>query len=70
MHRIVSSVPGPKAKQFVSKAPKTIVNSTFVYALAIEDRNGCYLEDVDGNVFLDLTANIASCPLVMAIQKF
>ncbi|MBI2126159.1 MAG: aminotransferase class III-fold pyridoxal phosphate-dependent enzyme [Thaumarchaeota archaeon] len=63
MHRIGSKVPGPKAKQLVAKAAKTIVNSTFVYPFAIKDGNGCYLEDVDGNVFLDFTANIASCPL-------
>lgn len=59
----VSKVPGPKAKQLVAKATKTIVNSTFVYPFAIKDGDGCYLEDVDGNIFLDFTANIASCPL-------
>jgi 4-aminobutyrate aminotransferase len=38
-------------------------NSTFVYPLVIKDGQGCYIEDIDGENYLDFTSNISSCPL-------
>ena len=42
---------------------KLTYNSTFVYPLVIKDGQGCYIEDIDGEQYLDFTSNISSCPL-------
>ncbi|HEX5186241.1 MAG TPA: aminotransferase class III-fold pyridoxal phosphate-dependent enzyme [Nitrososphaeraceae archaeon] len=42
---------------------KFAYNSTFVYPLVIKDGQGCYIEDIDGEKYLDFTSNISSCPL-------
>lgn len=42
---------------------KLAYNSTFVYPLVIKDGQGCYIEDIDGERYLDFTSNISSCPL-------
>ena len=52
-----------KSLSIVKKIHKLAYNSTFVYPLVIKDGQGCYLEDVDGEQYLDFTSNIASCPL-------
>ena len=52
-----------KSLSIVKKINKLAYNSTFVYPLVIKDGQGCYLEDVDGEQYLDFTSNIASCPL-------
>ncbi len=52
-----------KSLSIVKKINKLVYNSTFVYLLVIKDGQGCYLEDVDGEQYLDFTSNIASCPL-------
>lgn len=52
-----------KSLSIVKKINKLVYNSTFVYPLVIKDGQGCYLEDVDGEQYLDFTSNIASCPL-------
>ena len=52
-----------KSLSIVKKIHQLAYNSTFVYPLVIKDGQGCYLEDVDGEQYLDFTSNIASCPL-------
>lgn len=42
---------------------KLTYNSTFAYPLVIKDGQGCYIEDIDGEQYLDFTSNISSCPL-------
>jgi 4-aminobutyrate aminotransferase len=61
--RIVSEPPGSRAKQIIDIVKKNCYDSTFTYPLVIADGNGCMLQDVDGNSFLDFTSNISSCPL-------
>jgi len=39
------------------------VNSTFEYPAAIKDGKGCWLQDTDGNWFLDFNSNICTQPL-------
>ncbi|MGI0052043.1 MAG: aspartate aminotransferase family protein [Nitrososphaeraceae archaeon] len=52
-----------KSLSIINKLNKLSYNSTFVYPLVIRGGQGCYLEDVDGEQYLDFTSNIASCPL-------
>lgn len=52
-----------KSLSIVNKIHKLAYNSTFVYPLVVKDGQGCYLEDIDGEQYLDFTSNIASCPL-------
>jgi 4-aminobutyrate aminotransferase len=52
-----------KSLSIVKKINKLAYNSTFVYPLVIKDGQGSYLEDIDGEQYLDFTSNIASCPL-------
>jgi 4-aminobutyrate aminotransferase len=52
-----------KSLLIVKKINNLAYNSTFVYPLVIKDGQGCYLEDIDGDQYLDFTSNIASCPL-------
>lgn len=58
--RIVTSLPGPRAGALVER--DHVVSSpsyTRGYPLVMARGEGCMVEDVDGNVFLDLTAGIA-----------
>ena len=52
-----------KSLSIINKLNKLVYNSTFVYPLVIKGGQGCYIEDVDGERYLDFTSNIASCPL-------
>ena len=52
-----------KSSSIITKLNKLVYNSTFVYPLVIKGGQGCYIEDVDGERYLDFTSNIASCPL-------
>jgi 4-aminobutyrate aminotransferase len=52
-----------KSLSIISKLNNLVYNSTFVYPLVIKGGQGCYIEDVDGERYLDFTSNIASCPL-------
>lgn len=62
MHKIVGP-PGPNSKSVVDVIKRLCIDSTFSYPLVIEDGEGCYVRDLDGNRFLDFTSNIGSCPL-------
>ncbi|MEM2760635.1 MAG: aminotransferase class III-fold pyridoxal phosphate-dependent enzyme [Nitrososphaerales archaeon] len=57
-HKIIHAPPGPKAKEIVSYINKHCLESTFTYPLVVANGQGCYIEDVDGNIFLDFASNI------------
>ena len=75
--RIVTALPGPKAKQIIERDHRVVSPSyTRDYPLVAEAGRGAIVEDVDGNAFLDFAAGIAvvatghSHPqVVAAIQK-
>lgn len=58
--RLLTSLPGPRAKAMVERDQMvTSPSYTRDYPLVVSRGQGCMLEDVDGNVFLDMTAGIA-----------
>jgi 4-aminobutyrate aminotransferase len=61
--KIVSEPPGLAARRIIDVVKRNCYDSTFTYPLVIADGIGCFLQDVDGNSFLDFTSNIGSCPL-------
>jgi 4-aminobutyrate aminotransferase and related aminotransferases len=75
--RLVTALPGPKAKQVVERDARFMSPSfTRDYPLVAKSGHGAMVEDVDGNVFLDFAAGIAVCStghchpkVVAAIQK-
>jgi 4-aminobutyrate aminotransferase len=59
--RIVTSLPGPRAKKLIKLDKKYVSPSyTRVYPLVAQKGDGLWVHDVDGNVFLDFTAGIAT----------
>src|SRR5712692_9145148 len=75
--RLVTSLPGPNAKQVLEQDAKFMSPSyTRDYPLVAKMGRGAMVEDVDGNVFLDFAAGIAVVAtghchpeVVAAIQK-
>ncbi|HLZ12304.1 MAG TPA: acetyl ornithine aminotransferase family protein [Candidatus Acidoferrum sp.] len=75
--RLLTALPGPKAKNIVERDAKFMSPSfTRDYPLVAKSGRGAMVEDVDGNVFLDFAAGIAVCStghchpsVVAAIQK-
>ena len=75
---IKTELPGPKSKEIID-ADKEYVTTSFnryPYQLAVEKGYGMWIEDTDGNVFMDCNAGIAVCStghchpeVVEAIQK-
>ena len=60
--RIKITPPGPKAAQIVRTDNQYVSPSyTRVYPLVVKKGKGLWVEDVDGNLFLDFTAGIAVC---------
>ena len=59
--QIKTSLPGPRAKKMI-KLDKSFVSPSYtrVYPLVVEKAKGLWVHDVDGNVFLDFTAGIAT----------
>ena len=57
---LVTELPGARAKELV-KRDRAVTSPSYTrdYPLVVARGEGCMLEDVDGNVFLDLTAGIA-----------
>lgn len=57
---LVTSLPGPRARALVER-DRAVTSPSYTrgYPLVAARGAGCMLEDVDGNVFLDLTAGIA-----------
>lgn len=72
---IKTTPPGPKAKVIVGKTKKFCIDTTFAYPLAVKTGSGCYIEDVDGNCYLDFNSNVCSStvgyghPEIMEILK-
>ncbi len=58
--RLVTSLPGPRALSIVER-DRHISSPSYTrdYPLVVARGEGCMVEDVDGNVFLDMTAGIA-----------
>lgn len=58
--RLSSVLPGPKARQVIG-ADESLMSPSYTrcYPLVVKRAQGCRMEDVDGNEFLDLTAGIA-----------
>src|SRR5256885_13392640 len=60
--RLVTALPGPKAKQVVERDAKFMSPSfTRDYPLVAKSGQGAMVEDVDGNVFLDFAAGNGGC---------
>ncbi|KAB8321335.1 acetyl ornithine aminotransferase family protein [Tolypothrix campylonemoides VB511288] len=57
---IVTSLPGPRAKAIVER-DRAVTSPSYTrdYPLVVARGEGSMVEDVDGNVFLDMTAGIA-----------
>ena len=57
---ILTSLPGPKAQALIDR-DHAVTSSSYTreYPLVAKRGEGCLIEDVDGNVFLDMTAGIA-----------
>lgn len=57
---IVTSLPGPRAKAIVER-DRAVTSPSYTrdYPLVVARGEGCMVEDVDGNIFLDMTAGIA-----------
>lgn len=58
--KLITSLPGPLARALVER-DKAVTSPSYTrdYPFVATRGEGCMLEDVDGNVFLDLTAGIA-----------
>ena len=60
--RIRTALPGPKAREVLARDERCVSPSyTRDYPLVAARGHGCWVEDVDGNCFLDLAAGIAVC---------
>ncbi|MDZ8109108.1 MAG: acetyl ornithine aminotransferase family protein [Nostoc sp. DedQUE12a] len=58
--RIISSLPGTRAQEIIQR-DRAVTSPSYTrdYPLVVARGEGCMVEDVDGNVFLDMTAGIA-----------
>ena len=57
---IKTNLPGPRAAKLI-KQDKTYVSPSYtrIYPLVVDKAEGVWVQDVDGNLFLDFTAGIA-----------
>ncbi|MEH2440947.1 aspartate aminotransferase family protein [Nostoc sp. 'Peltigera membranacea cyanobiont' 213] len=57
---LITSLPGPRAQAIVQR-DRAVTSPSYTrdYPLVVSRGQGCMVEDVDGNVFLDMTAGIA-----------
>lgn len=51
------------SKEVVQAIKKYCVPSTFAYPLVIKGGDGCHIEGLDGETYLDLNSNVCSSPL-------
>ena len=57
---LVTDLPGPRAAALIERDALALSPSfTPPYPFVMESGEGCWVTDVDGNVFLDFTAGIA-----------
>jgi 4-aminobutyrate aminotransferase len=56
----VTSLPGPRAQAIIER-DRAVTSPSYTrdYPLVVARGEGCMVEDVDGNIFLDMTAGIA-----------
>ncbi len=68
--RLVTSLPGPLAQKMI-EADKRLISPSYTrgYPLAVKRGRGAWIEDVDGNLFLDFTAGIAVNSTVTVILR-
>ena len=60
--RLITPIPGPKAQAVVTRNQNSVTPSLpHVYSLVAQRAEGCMIEDVDGNRYLDCAAGIAVC---------
>ena len=58
--RVLGPLPGPRAQALIERDSRVVSPSyTRCYPLVVERGEGCIVEDVDGNRFLDFNAGIA-----------
>lgn len=57
---LISNLPGPRARSIIER-DRAVTSPSYTrgYPLVAARGEGCIIEDVDGNVFLDMTAGIA-----------
>jgi 4-aminobutyrate aminotransferase len=59
--QIVTDPPGPRAKEMIARAmPHMSPSLIHCYPLMVRRAAGCMVEDVDGNVYLDAEAGVAT----------
>ncbi|HVV50617.1 MAG TPA: aminotransferase class III-fold pyridoxal phosphate-dependent enzyme [Polyangia bacterium] len=58
---LVTPPPGPKGKEMIARAlPHLSPSLIHCYPLMVKRASGCMVEDVDGNVYLDVEAGVAT----------
>ena len=58
---IVTEPPGPRAREMIARAlPHLSPSLIHCYPLMVKRASGCMVEDVDGNVYLDAEAGVAT----------
>ncbi|ARD84003.1 4-aminobutyrate aminotransferase [Ferroplasma acidiphilum] len=58
--RITTELPGPNAKKIMAEDEKYLTTSTKSLPVVAYRGQGCYIEDVDDNVFLDFSSGIST----------
>lgn len=61
--RVVTSIPGPEAKKEIARLTKLFDTSSLNMMVNYDKSYGNYIADSDGNLLLDVYAQIASIPL-------
>jgi len=57
--KIVTEIPGPKAREIINESKKYLVTTTRDFPLVIAKMDNDLITDVDGNIFIDFAAGIA-----------
>ncbi len=58
--RISTDLPGPNAKKIIAEDEKYLATSTKSLPVVAYRGQGCYIEDVDNNIFLDFSSGIST----------
>ena len=60
--KLKTTLPGPRARKLIQQ-DQTYVSPSYTryYPLVVKKAKGLWVNDVDGNVFLDFTSGIAVC---------
>ena len=56
--QIVTKIPGDKAKKIIERDHKVLATSTKTLPVAVKRGKGSFIEDVDGNIFIDFTCGV------------